>query len=137
MKAYLAGFAMLAAAMVPGYAMADDPNDPAMRSAAARARDRAIIRQLNRDQLAYVQKRDAGYAQGWQNYREGQGGAQGRTQARAQSDYEDTAYDAPAYDARRDGAAYEQSRRQYEQDLAAWRHAVSQCRQGNYAYCAR
>jgi len=127
MKAYLAGFAMLAAAMMPGYAMADDPNDPAMRSAAARARDRAEIARLNRNQLAYVQKRDAGYAQGWQDYREAQGG---RGQARS-------AYEGAAYETNRDGAAYAQSRRQYEQDLAEWRYAVSQCRRGDYAYCAR
>ena len=42
-----------------------------MRSAAARARDAAIIRRLNQEQLAFVQNRDAQYAQGWRAYREG------------------------------------------------------------------
>lgn len=139
MKAYLAGLAVMVAAVVPQAAMADDPNDPAMRSAAARARDRAIIQKLNRDQLAYVRKRDAEYAKDWAAYRAAQGQGQGRGQGRyaPQSDYEETAYDSTAIDARRDAANYEQSRRQYEQDLAAWRHAVTQCRKGYYEYCAR
>lgn len=136
MKAYLAGLAMMAAAVAPQAAMADDPRDPTMRSAAARARDKAEIQRLNRDQLAYVRQRDGAYARDWAAYRDAQG--QGRGAAR--SDYEETAYDegadGAAYGARRDGA-YAQSRRQYEQDLAEWRHAVSQCRAGNYAYCAR
>ena len=42
--------------------LADDPRDPTMRSAAARARDAAIIRKLNQDQLRYFQQRDAKYA---------------------------------------------------------------------------
>ena len=49
--------------------LADDPNDPSMRSAAARARDKAIIRQLNLDQAAYVKARDARQAQGWKAYK--------------------------------------------------------------------
>lgn len=49
--------------------LADDPNDPSMRSAAARARDKAIIRQLNLDQAAHVKARDARQAQGWQAYK--------------------------------------------------------------------
>jgi hypothetical protein len=77
MKAYLAGLAVMVAAVVP-QAAADDPNDPAMRSAAARARDRAIIQKLNRDQLAYVRKRDAEYAKDWAAYRAVQGQGQGR-----------------------------------------------------------
>lgn len=142
MKAYLAACAVMVAVLAPTYALADDPNDPAMRSAAARARDRAEIARLNRNQLAYVRKRDAAYAKDWAAYREaqGQGVREGRGPAR--SDYEETSYDETSYDrgaygARRDGAAYAQSRRQYERDLADWRYAVSQCRQGNYAYCAR
>lgn len=133
MKAYLAGLAMMAAALAPGAALADDPHDPAMRSAAARARDKAEIARLNRNQLAYVSKRDAGYAKDWAAYRDAQGAGQGQGQARgARSDYEETAYDEGS-----DGAAYTQSRRQYERDLAEWRYAVNQCRAGNYAYCAR
>lgn len=54
--------AILAAALMPGAALADDPRDPAMRSAAARARDKAIIRQLNLREAARVRERDARYA---------------------------------------------------------------------------
>ncbi len=43
-------------------ALADDPHDPTMRSPAARARDRAIIRQLNLRELAKVRARDARWA---------------------------------------------------------------------------
>ena len=52
-----------------GPAWADDPNDPSMRSAAARARDKAIIRQLNLDQAAYVKARDSRQANGWAAYK--------------------------------------------------------------------
>ncbi|MDE2597129.1 MAG: hypothetical protein KGL44_09655 [Sphingomonadales bacterium] len=94
-------------------ALADDPNDPAMRSAAARARDRAIIRQLNRNQLAHVRARDAAYARGWQAYR-----------------------DYPAQLAevdRRNAEIREENARR----MAEWRHAVSACRSGRTEYCAR
>lgn len=50
--------------------LADDPNDPTMRSAAARAKDRALTRELNMGQLRHVQQRDAGYAKGWQAQRD-------------------------------------------------------------------
>ena len=50
--------AVLAAALMPGAALADDPRDPAMRSAAARARDKAIIRQLNLREAARVRERE-------------------------------------------------------------------------------
>ena len=50
--------------------LADDPKDPSMRSAAARARDKAIIRQLNLDQAAYVKQRDARQAAGWKAYKD-------------------------------------------------------------------
>lgn len=60
MRMGLIGCALtVAAALVPATAMADDPRDPTMRTAAARARDRAIIKQMNQQQLAYVRKRDA------------------------------------------------------------------------------
>ena len=42
----------LGKALVPTVASTDDPRDPAMRSAAARARDKAIIKRLNLEQLA-------------------------------------------------------------------------------------
>jgi hypothetical protein len=60
----------LAAALVPQVALADDPGDAAMRNAAARARDAATIKRLNQEQLAKVRARDAGYAAGWQAYRD-------------------------------------------------------------------
>ncbi|WP_162854684.1 hypothetical protein [Sphingobium estronivorans] len=49
----------LGVTLLPTAAWADDPHDPTMRSAAARARDRAIIKQMNQRQLAYVRQRDA------------------------------------------------------------------------------
>lgn len=66
-----AGALALGVILVPAAASADDPHDPSMRSAAARARDKAIIKRLNQEQLAYVQNRDAQYAEGWRSYREG------------------------------------------------------------------
>lgn len=65
----LAGALALGCTLVPSTAFADDPNDPTMRSAAARARDKAIIRKLNLDQAAYVRARDARQAKGWAAYR--------------------------------------------------------------------
>lgn len=64
----LAGAIALGCVTVPSVAIADDPYDPAMRSAAARARDKAIIRQLNLDQAAYVKARDARQSKGWSAY---------------------------------------------------------------------
>lgn len=66
----LAGAIVLALFLAAAPVLADDPNDPAMRSAAARERDRAIIRRLNQQELARVRARDAKYAEGWQAYRE-------------------------------------------------------------------
>jgi len=51
--------AMMGASLLPAAALADDPRDPTMRSAAARARDSAIIKRMNQQQLAYVRQRDA------------------------------------------------------------------------------
>lgn len=64
----LAGVLTLGVSALPSAALADDPNDPTMRSAAARAKDRAIIRRLNLDQAAYVRERDARQAKGWAAY---------------------------------------------------------------------
>lgn len=75
----LAGAMALGLAMMPGAAFADDPNDPAMRNAEARARDAAMVRQLNREQAEYVRQRDAQNRAGWQAYRE---------QPQAQADYD-------------------------------------------------
>lgn len=66
-----AGALALAVAATSTPALADDPRDPLLsKSAAARARDKAIIKRLNQEQLAYVRKRDARYAEGWRAYRE-------------------------------------------------------------------
>ncbi|RYY34921.1 MAG: hypothetical protein EOP59_15960 [Sphingomonadales bacterium] len=64
-----AGALALGCVAVSSVAHADDPNDPTMRSAAARARDKAIIRKLNLDQAAYVKARDARQAAGWRAYK--------------------------------------------------------------------
>lgn len=73
----------LGIALVPTAASADDPRDPSMRSAEARARDKAIIKRLNQEQLAYVRQRDAQYAEGWREHREGP-----RINASRQAQYE-------------------------------------------------
>lgn len=71
MKARILVSAMaLGCLIAPGVALADDPNDPTMRNPANRARDAAAIRQLNRDQAAHVEARDAQYAEGWQAQRD-------------------------------------------------------------------
>ena len=103
-------FAWLAAmlTMVSGTAAtADDPNDPAMRSAAAWARDRAIIRKLNLDQAAYVRERDARYAAGWAAYGN-RGAAQAEYAARQRAD---------------------------ERAMARWRAQVAACRAGDCSAC--
>lgn len=63
MRFHLVLCAAALAAMVPAAALADDPRDPAMRSAAARARDHEATRQLNLRERAMVRHRDARYAQ--------------------------------------------------------------------------
>ena len=88
-----------------------------MRTAAARARDRAIIRRLNQEQLAHVRQRDARYAEGWQAYRERGGNSQDYAQRR--SDYQ------------RARQRYAEDRRDYERQMAAWRRAVAACRAGD------
>ena len=55
----------MAGTLLSAAARADDPSDSTMHAPAARAADHDAIARLNRDQLAYVQQRDAGYAQGW------------------------------------------------------------------------
>ncbi|TCM19602.1 hypothetical protein EDF56_103245 [Novosphingobium sp. PhB165] len=96
-------------------AHADDPRDPTMTPEAI-ARDRAVIRKLNQDQLAYVRKRDAQYAEGWKAYRQS-------PDARRSSASDDGARD------------YAEARRQYEADLARWRRDVAACRAGDYSRC--
>ncbi|WP_176596199.1 MULTISPECIES: hypothetical protein [Sphingobium] len=71
---------MMGASFLPGVALADDPNDPTMRSAAARARDSAIIKRMNQQQLAYVRQRDA---RNRQSYRVRQSDRDAYAEARA------------------------------------------------------
>ena len=114
MKSQTVVCAAIVAALMPVGAHADDPNDPAMRSAAARARDREIIRQLNLQELARVRQRDAGYAQGWQEWRDGRGERDGYA---------------------RDREDYARERARYERQMAAWRRAVAACRAGDHSAC--
>lgn len=106
-------------------ALADNPHDPTMTPEAI-ARDRAIIRKLNQDQLAYVRQRDARYAKGWQDYRQSRG-----------SDDDEGDYEAGRSDYARQSRSYAQARRDYEADLAQWRRDVAACRAGNYSRCER
>src|SRR5690606_15474228 len=99
------------AATMPAAALADDPNDPEMRSAAARAQDREMVRELNRRQLEEVRERDARYAKGWREWRAHKAGG-----GNADADY-----------AKR--------RAQYEREMAEWRRAVAACRAGDYSAC--
>ncbi|WP_404482228.1 hypothetical protein [Novosphingobium sp. BL-52-GroH] len=106
--------------------LADDPHDPTMTPEAA-ARDRETIRRLNRAQLDYVRKRDAGYAQGWRDHA-------------ATRDVRDDDDDAPASDLRDYAAAradYARQRRQYDRAMAEWRQDVDACRAGYYDRCDR
>ena len=98
---------VLGAALLPAAARADDPKDLSMRSPAARARDRAIIRRMNQDQLAYVRQRDAGRMQAFR-------GAQSNRDTR-----------------------YADARAEYGRKMAAWRHAVAASNAGRYEYCDR
>ena len=66
----LAGLAALSAAVLTVPALADDPHDPSMRTAAARAKDKAKIREMNLQEAERVRARDAQYAEGWRAYRE-------------------------------------------------------------------
>ena len=117
------GALALATALLPVAAMADDPHDPTMRSTAARARDHAIIRHLNQNELAYVRQRDARDAEGWQNYRTR--GANSEDYAQRRDDYD------------RDMDNYSDQRRRYMQRLADWREAVADCRAGVRAACGQ
>lgn len=110
------------ASLFSSVAMADDPRDPLLsRSAEARARDKAIIRRLNQDELAHVRERDARYAAGWQAWREQGGREQSYGTARAEH--------SRAMD------DYARQRATYERQRAAWRHAVQMCEGGHYEYC--
>ncbi|GAC1405578.1 MAG: hypothetical protein NVSMB69_04620 [Novosphingobium sp.] len=114
--------ALLSGALVPSVARADDPNDPTMRSAAARARDHAMIRQLNLNELARTRARDARYAGGWEAYREAGGSNRG-------------ARYVPEAEYAQASEGYARDRDQYERRMAEWRRAVAACRAGDYDAC--
>lgn len=105
-------------------AHADDPKDPAMRTAAARARDREITRQLNLGQLAAVRERDAAYAAGWAAMRRA-GGSE-----RAEADHA-----ARTREHRQALADYAAARADYESRMAQWRRQVDACNAGDHAAC--
>ncbi|SFG17899.1 hypothetical protein SAMN05518801_10977 [Novosphingobium sp. CF614] len=111
----------LGACALSAPALADDPNDRLTPDELAR--DRAIIRQLNQDQLAQVRQRDARYADGWDSY------------ARARNGWRD-GEDGNARPASRDDADYA-ARREYQDAMAEWRADVRACREGDYSRCAR
>lgn len=116
MKISLFACVALAASLLPAVALADNPNDPAMRNAAARARDREDTRKLNLDALRDVREREARGELGWRP-------------ARA------TEYAANSANYRRGMANYARDHAQYEREMAAWRRAVAACRAGDYAAC--
>lgn len=95
-----------------------------MNSPAARARDRAIIRQLNLQELARVRERDGRYAAGWRA-------------ARAASNplTRDSDHSRRADTYERARVDYHRDRADYERDLAQWRRAVAACRAGDYSAC--
>jgi len=95
----------MGAALLPAAALADDPRDPTMHNPAVRARDRAITRRMNQDQLAYVRQRDAGSVHSYRG-------------ARSEGD-----------------EAYADARAEYGRELAAWRRAVAACNAGRWEYC--
>lgn len=112
----LTGMAALGWLVCASAAMADDPNDPAMRSKAARARDHEIIRQLNLRELSHVRERDAGYARQWRAW---------DAQQDRRADHE------------RAMERYRDQQQRYQRDMAAWRRAVAACRDGDYRACQR
>lgn len=111
----------IVAAMVPAAALADDPRDPAMRNAAARARDSARTRELNRQENARVLRRGVT----WRVVRAGGRG----------DEADDGDYAAASQDHERDMAEYRRSRARYEREMAGWRRAVAACEAGDDAAC--
>ncbi|MEY4239448.1 MAG: hypothetical protein RL339_2049 [Pseudomonadota bacterium] len=111
----IASAVALSVIAVSAPSLADDPKDPLLsKSAAARAKDKAIIRQLNINEMRRVRAQEAEQAQGWQEYRE---------HPARQAEYR-----AALADHAREQAAYEKK-------MAAWREAVRRCRAGDYSYC--
>ena len=134
MKAYPYLCAALVAAMMPGMALADDPRDPTMRSAAARARDSDTTRQLNLAAGALVRERDARQMQQMRGWRDAQADDGYEVAAR---DYAARSqdYTARSQDHERDMSDYARNRARYEQDMAEWQRAVAACRAGDYSAC--
>lgn len=118
---YATGAAILGLAVLSAPAMADDPRDPTMKSPAAIAHDRAVIRQMNKDMLERVQKRDRQYAKGWKAYREAKRG--------------NGAYGRRMESYNREQQRYAEKRRRYEQAMADWHRDVAACRAGDYSSC--
>lgn len=114
----------LAASLFPAVASADDPRDPSMRSAAARARDSAATRQLNLGELSRVRAREARGELGWHYARATE------NSSRVNADYADG---SRTYQRAR--ADYARDRAQYERDMAAWRRSVAACGAGEYSAC--
>jgi hypothetical protein len=125
MRVNLFAVAAVVAAMMPAAAMADEPRDPATRSAIDRSHDHETIRQLNLHELAMVRQRDAQYAEGWR-----------ATRGNTHSADANPEYRAHFRDHERAMADYARSRARYEQEMAEWRRAVVDCRKGNYSACA-
>lgn len=109
----------LAVSALPVAAHADDPKDPTMRNAAARAQDREDTRRLNLDALARVRARDSRGMQGWRAA-DGTSGAE---------------YASRSQEYRRAMSDYARDRAAYDRDMAAWRRAVAACRAGDYSAC--
>lgn len=112
MRAFALICGVVVAAMMPVAAQADDPHDPAMRNAAARARDSARTRELNRQENTRLVR--TGVRWGAPHTVGGEA---------ADQDYQ------------RDMAEYRRRRARYEADMAQWRHAVAACEAGDYAAC--
>ena len=110
-------------ATMPTAGWADDPIDPAMRSAEARARDREMTRQLNLDELEKVRQRDARFPKGTH-------AARSRESDAANAEYAER---SRAYESAM--ARYADNRARYEDKKQSWRRAVAACRAGDYSSC--
>lgn len=118
---WLSGLALCA---VSGATPACADNRPGSgMTAEALARDRAAIRKLNQDQLASVQRRDAGYAREWRGYADAPHAEHGAVYSSDQHSYRAAQHD------------YAQQRKQYEQAMRDWRADVAACQSGDYDRC--
>ncbi len=108
------------AATMPVTALADDPHDPAMRNAAARARDSEMTRELNRRENERVVKTGVRW---WSIQPDGSRVPGEGDYATAMRDYELKM------------AQYDRDRARYNREMADWRRAVAACQAGDYAAC--